>query len=103
TANPTRSMLAAWGLTRAVTASMVGASAWAFLRTGRTLTSTNFATFTTSLAADAKACSMLFSNALMFFSFSPVDRRGCGCAQIRHEDRTRYRGRGHRADREGTR
>jgi hypothetical protein len=46
-------MLAAWGLTRAVTASIVGASACAFFIAGRTLCSTNLATFTTSLAAEA--------------------------------------------------
>jgi hypothetical protein len=36
-------MLAAWELTRAVTASMVEESACAFFRTGRTLVSRNFA------------------------------------------------------------
>jgi hypothetical protein len=76
TANPTRSILAACGLTRAVTAPMVGASACACISAGRTLCSTNLATFTTSLAAEARVCSILLSNALMFLSFSPFDRAG---------------------------
>ena len=67
-----------WGLAREVTASMVEAWACAVFNTGRTLVSTNLATFTVSLAATAKECSKLEINALMFFSFSPVDRWGRG-------------------------
>ena len=49
--------------------SMVDWSACAFFSTGRTLVSTNFAAFTVSLAAVARACSILEINALMFFCF----------------------------------
>ena len=61
-------------------ASMVLWSACAFLSTSRTLVSTNFAAFTVSLAATARECSILEINALMFFSFSPVDQVGHGLA-----------------------
>ena len=52
-ANPARSILAACGLTRAVTASMVEAWGCAVFSTGRTLVSTKFVSFTVSLAAVA--------------------------------------------------
>jgi hypothetical protein len=51
---------------------MVEESACAFLRTGRTLVSTDFAAFTVSLAATAKACSTLEINVLIVFAFSLV-------------------------------
>jgi len=62
-------MLAAWGLTSDVTASMEEELAWALFSTGRTLVSTNFATFTVSLAATAKACS---TEAAFFLAFASV-------------------------------
>ena len=58
------------GLTRDVTASIVDWSACAFFSTGRTLVSTNLATFTVSLAAVARACSTLVINALICFLLS---------------------------------
>jgi hypothetical protein len=58
------------GLTRAVTASMLDWSACAFFSVGRTLVSTNLATFTVSLAAVARACSTLVINALILFLLS---------------------------------
>ena len=60
------------GLTNDVTDSMVDWFARALFSTGRTLVSTNLAAFTVSLAATARACSMLVINVLMF-SFSPFD------------------------------
>jgi hypothetical protein len=51
---------------------MVEAWACAVFNTGRTLVSTNLATFTVSLAATARACSTLVINALIVFSFSPL-------------------------------
>jgi len=45
-------------------------------RTGRTLVSTNFATFTVSLAATARACSTLVINALMFLLSPPFTAGG---------------------------
>jgi len=61
---------------------MVLWSACTFFSTGRTLVSTNLATFTVSLAL-ARAFSTLVINALMFFAFSPVYRRGRGRVQIK--------------------
>ena len=55
----------------AATASMAEASVCAFLSTGRTLVSMNFATFTVSLGATARACSTLVINALMFWLSPP--------------------------------
>jgi hypothetical protein len=63
------------GLTSPVTASMVEELAWAVFRAGRTLVSTNFATFTVSLAAAARACSTLVINAVILFASSPGNAR----------------------------
>ena len=65
-----------WGLAREVTASMVEAWACAVFNTGRTLVSTNLATFTVWLAATAKARSTLEFNVLIASAFSPVYRPG---------------------------
>ena len=83
TANPARSMLATWGLTREVTASMVEALAWALFSTGRTLVSTNLATFTVSLAATARESLHAVNQCTHVFAFSPDDRRARGCVQIK--------------------